>query len=187
LLLAFVYAARMSPRIIRAAAIADLPVITRIYAQAVREGTASFEIDPPDGAEMQRRFDALQAAGHPYLVAECDGAVAGYAYAGPYRARPAYRFSVEDSVYVAPGWQRRGIGRALLASLIEAAEAKDFRQMVAVIGDSANTPSIELHRDAGFRLVGTLENIGFKFGRWLDSVLMQRALGEGASSTPDEA
>jgi L-amino acid N-acyltransferase YncA len=186
LLLAFVYAARMSPRIIRPAAIADLPVITRIYAQAVREGTASFEIDPPDGAEMQRRFDALQAAGHPYLVAECDGAVAGYAYAGPYRARPAYRFSVEDSVYVAPGWQRRGIGRALLASLIEAAEAKAFRQMVAVIGDSANTSSIELHRAAGFRLVGTLENIGFKFGRWLDSVLMQRALGEGASNTPDE-
>jgi phosphinothricin acetyltransferase len=167
--------------------VADLAAITRIYAQAVREGTASFEIDPADSAEMQRRFEALQADGYPYLVAECDGTVAGYAYAGPYRARPAYRFSVEDSVYVAPGRQRGGIGRALLASLIEAAEAKAFRQMVAVIGDSANTSSIELHRAAGFRLVGTLENIGFKFGRWLDSVLMQRALGEGAGSTPDEA
>jgi phosphinothricin acetyltransferase len=186
LLSAFIYAACMSPRIVRPAAVADLAAITRIYAQAVREGTASFEIDPPDTAEMQRRFEALQAGGYPYLVAECDGTVAGYAYAGPYRARPAYRFSVEDSVYVAPGRQRGGIGRALLASLIEAAEAKAFRQMVAVIGDSANTSSVELHRAAGFRLVGTLENIGFKFGRWLDSVLMQRALGEGAGSTPDE-
>jgi L-amino acid N-acyltransferase YncA len=171
---------------IRPAAVSDLAAITRIYAHAVREGTASFEIDPPDDAEMARRYAALQAAGYPYLVAECDGAVAGYAYAGPYRARPAYRWSVEDTVYVAPRWQRRGIGRALLAALIEAAEANAFRQMVAVIGDSAHTPSIELHRAAGFRLVGTLENIGFKFGRWLDSVLMQRALGAGAGNAPYE-
>ena len=120
-------------------------------------------------------------------MAECDRGVAGYAYAGPYRARPAYRWSVEDTVYVAPRWHRQGIGRALLAALIETAEANAFRQMVAVIGDSANTSSIELHRAAGFRLVGTFENIGFKFGRWLDSVLMQRALGAGAGNAPDES
>jgi L-amino acid N-acyltransferase YncA len=176
----------MGPHI-RPAAVSDLAAITRIYAQAVREGTASFEIDPPDDAEMVRRYEALRAAGYPYLVAECDGAVAGYAYAGPYRARPAYRWSVEDTVYVAPHWHRQGIGRALLAALIETAEANAFRQMVAVIGDSANTSSIELHRAAGFRLVGTFENIGFKFGRWLDSVLMQRALGAGAGNVPDES
>ncbi len=172
---------------IRPAQISDVPAIARIYAQAVREGTASFEIDPPDEAEMQRRYQALQAGKFPYLVAQCDGAVAGYAYAAPYRARPAYDWSVEDTVYVAPEWHRRGVGRALLAALIEEAEARAFRQMVAVIGDSANTASVELHRAAGFRLVGTLENIGFKFDRWLDSVLMQRALGAGASKAPDNS
>jgi L-amino acid N-acyltransferase YncA len=169
---------------IRPVRVADVPAVTRIYAHAVREGTASFEIDPPDEAEIQRRYEALQAGGYPYLVAEFDGAIAGYAYAGPYRARPAYGWSVEDSVYVTPEWHRRGIGRALLEALIEEAESRSFRQMVAVIGDSANTASIELHRFAGFRLVGTLENIGFKFGRWLDSVLMQRELGQGATSRP---
>jgi len=168
---------------IRPAQISDVSAIVRIYAQAVREGTASFEIDPPDEAEMQRRYKAL-AGKFPYLVAQWDGAVAGYAYAAPYRARPAYDWSVEDTVYVAPEWHRRGVGRALLTALIEEAEARAFRQMVAVIGDSANTASVELHRAAGFRLVGTLENIGFKFDRWLDSVLMQRALGAGASKAP---
>jgi phosphinothricin acetyltransferase len=170
---------------IRPARISDIPAIARIYAQAVREGTASFEIDPPDETEIQRRFQALQTGRFPYLVAQCDGAIAGYAYAAPYRARPAYDWSVEDSVYVAPEWHRRGVGGALLTALIGEAEARAFRQMVAVIGDSANTASIELHHATGFRLVGTLENIGFKFNRWLDSVLMQRTLGAGATNAPD--
>ena len=121
---------------------------------------------------------------YPYLVAEIDGTLAGYAYAGPYRARPAYHWSVEDSIYIAPRLQRRGIGRALLERLINETEAGGYRQMIAVIGDSANFSSIELHRAAGFRLVGTFDNVGFKFGRWLDSVLMQRPLGPGATTTP---
>jgi phosphinothricin acetyltransferase len=170
---------------IRPAQPRDLTVITAIYDHAVRYGTASFELDPPDQREMARRYEILCAAGYPYLVAELDGEVVGYAYAGPYRARPAYRWSVEDSIYIAPQSQRRGIGRALLEQLISGAEAGDFRQMIAVIGDTANTASIELHRRAGFRTVGTFENVGFKFGRWLDSVLMQRPLGRGAQTAPD--
>jgi L-amino acid N-acyltransferase YncA len=174
----------MSDLSIRPATPHDLAAITRIYDHAVRHGTASFEIEPPDETEMTRRYQALRAGGHPYLVAEHAGAVAGYAYAGPYRARPAYRWSVEDSIYVAADAQRRGIGRVLLERLIAEAEAGGFRQMIAVIGDSANAASIELHRAAGFRLVGTFDNVGFKFGRWLDSVLMQRALGKGAGANP---
>ena len=169
---------------IRAATAAHIPAITAIYDDAVRHGTASFELEPPDAAEMARRRQALVDGGFPYLVAEADGAVAGYAYAGPYRPRPAYRWSVEDSVYVAPALHRRGIGAALLGRLIVAAEQRGFRQMVAVIGDSAQAPSIELHRAAGFRLIGTIENVGYKFGRWLDTVLMQRPLGPGASTNP---
>jgi L-amino acid N-acyltransferase YncA len=171
--------------VIRPAEPLDLPTITGIYDHAVRHGTASFEIAPPDEPEMMRRFEALRASGHPYLVADRGGAIAGYAYAGPYRARPAYHWCVEDSIYVAPQWQGHGIGRLLLDHLIEAAAAADFRQMIAVIGDSANTASIALHRTAGFRLVGTFDNVGFKFGRWLDSVLMQRPLGLGAITPPD--
>jgi len=174
----------MPEPLIRPAAPADIPSITRIYDQAVREGSASFELTPPDQAEMMRRFESLKAGGFPYLVAEVAGTVAGYAYAGPYRARPAYRWTVENSVYVDVTAHRRGLGRALLARLIAESEARGFRQMIAVIGDSANAASIELHRAAGFRLVGTFENVGFKFGRWLDSVLMQRALGDGAETTP---
>src|SRR5438132_3468856 len=169
---------------IRTAAPHDLAAITRIYDHAVRHGTASFEIEPPDEAEMARRQSALLAGGFPYLVAEHDGMVAGYAYAGPYRARPAYRWSVEDSIYLDPQMQGRGIGRALLERLIVEAQTRGFRQMIAVIGDSANSSSIELHRALGFRLVGTFDNVGFKFGRWLDSVLMQRRLGEGAGTVP---
>jgi L-amino acid N-acyltransferase YncA len=169
---------------IRPAGPADIAAITRIYAHAVRHGTASFELDPPDEAEMARRQRALTEDGFPYLVAELDGGIAGYAYAGPYRARPAYRFSVEDSVYVAADAHRRGVGRALLDRLIVESEACGFRQMIAVIGDSAQAPSIELHRAAGFRLIGAIESVGFKFGHWLDSVLMQRALGPGASTVP---
>jgi len=156
----------------------DNAAITHIYAHAVRHGTASFE------AEMARRQAALAAGGYPFLVAELAGAVAGYAYAGPYRTRPAYRFTVEDSIYVAPQAQRGGIGRALLERLLDDAQARGFRQMIAVIGDSAQTPSIALHRACAFRLIGTFEAVGFKFDRWLDSVLMQRALGPGGATVP---
>jgi len=169
---------------IRPAQPRDLAVITAIYDDAVRHGTASFELDPPDQAEMARRYETLHAGGYPYLVAELNGDVVGYAYAGPYRARPAYRWTIEDSIYIAPQAQRRGIGRALLARLIADAEAGGFRQMIAVIGDTANTGSVEVHRTAGFRLVGTFDNVGFKFGRWLDTVLMQRELGQGATAAP---
>jgi L-amino acid N-acyltransferase YncA len=178
----------MTPVSIRAATPADIAGITRIYADAVKHGTASFELEPPDEAEMLRRQTALADAGYPYIVAESvvesAGKLLGYAYAGPYRTRPAYRFSVEDSIYVDPAAQRRGVGRLLLARLIAEAEARGFRQMIAVIGDSAQTASIELHHKAGFRHIGTIENVGFKFGRWLDSVLMQRALGPGATRAP---
>jgi L-amino acid N-acyltransferase YncA len=169
---------------IRSAEPRDLPAITAIYAEAVRHGTASFELEAPDEDEMAKRYEALRASGHPYLVAELAGKVVGYAHAGPYRARPAYRFTVEDSIYLAPDIQRRGIGRALLDRLIVESEARGYRQMIAVIGDSAQTPSIALHAAAGFRMVGTLEAVGFKFDRWLDSVLMQRPLGKGATTTP---
>jgi phosphinothricin acetyltransferase len=172
------------PVLIRAATPADLPAITAIYEHAVRHGTATFEIEPPDGAEMKRRMEALLAGGFPYLVAEDDGAVAGYAYAGPYRARIAYRFTVEDSIYLAPERQRRGIGAQLLAALIAQSEKRGFRQMIAVIGDSANAGSIAVHERAGFAMTGTLRAVGFKFGRWLDTVLMQRALGPGDTTLP---
>ena len=170
--------------LIRAAQPQDLAVITAIYDHAVRHGTASFELEPPDAGEMTRRYETLRRGGYPYLVAEIDGELLGYAYAGPYRARPAYHWSVEDSIYIAPQSHRRGIGRALIERLIAEAEAAGFRQMIAVIGDSANAGSIELHRRAGFRMVGIFDNVGFKFGRWLDSVLMQRPLGAGAATDP---
>jgi L-amino acid N-acyltransferase YncA len=174
----------MPELVIRPAAAADIGAIARIYAHAVRFGTASFELEPPDEAEMARRQRALLEAGYPFLVAQAEGGVLAYAYAGPYRARPAYRWSVENSVYVAPEAQRRGIGRALIDALIAEAERRGFRQMIAVIGDSASAASIAVHRAAGFRPIGTLEAVGFKHGRWLDTVLMQRALGPGASADP---
>ena len=170
---------------IRPAKTSDIPAITRIYAHAVEHGTASFELTPPDEAEMARRMNDLTGKGYPYLAAEIEGVLAGYAYAGPYRARPAYRLTVEDSVYIAPDRHRRGIGRALLAALIEAAAARGFRQMIAVIGDSPRqAASIGLHEALGFRHVGILQDVGFKHGRWLDSVLMQRELGTGAKTAP---
>jgi len=171
--------------VIRPATLSDVPAITRIYAHAVEHGTASFELTPPDQAEIARRMSDLTAEGYPYLAAEIDGTLAGYAYAGPYRARPAYRLTVEDSVYIAPAMHRRGVGRALLAALIDAAAARGYRQMIAVIGDSGNQAgSIGLHEAAGFRHVGILQDVGFKHGRWLDSVLMQRALGDGGTTKP---
>jgi phosphinothricin acetyltransferase len=174
----------MSAVVIRPATPADIPAIARIYAEAVEYGTASFELDPPEEAEMAQRMQSLADGGFPYLAAGIDGGLVGYAYAGPYRPRRAYRFSVEDSIYVDPGAHRKGIGRALLSRLIEESERRGYRQMIAVIGDSAQMPSIELHRAAGFRMIGAIENVGFKFGRWLDTVLMQRELGPGASTKP---
>jgi phosphinothricin acetyltransferase len=174
----------MSEPSIRPAAPGDIAAITGIYADAVAHGTASFELEPPDQPEMARRQRTLLDGGYPYIVAERGGNVIGYAYAGPYRSRPAYRFSVEDSIYIAPAAQRLGIGRALLARLIEESELRGFRQMIAVIGDSAQHSSIALHRALGFRFIGTIENVGYKFDRWLDSVLMQRALGPGADRRP---
>jgi L-amino acid N-acyltransferase YncA len=174
----------MSTAILRPAGGGDIAAITRIYGDAVTHGTASFELEPPDEAEMARRHQALLAGGYPYLVAEVTGAIAGYAYAGAYRARPAYRWCVEDSVYVAPDYHRRGIGRLLLARLVEECEQRGFRQMIAVIGDSAQTPSIALHAALGFDMIGTLRSVGFKHGRWLDTPLMQRALGPGDTAPP---
>jgi phosphinothricin acetyltransferase len=173
----------MTTALIRAATPADIPAVTRVYAHSVLHGTASFELEPPDETEMLRRYTAL-AGRFPYLIAEERGDLVGYAYAGPYRSRPAYDWTVEDSIYLAPEAQGRGIGRALLDSLIAESEARGYRQMLAVIGDSQQTPSIALHRAAGFRLAGTFVSVGFKFGRWLDSVLMQRALGPGDTTPP---
>ena len=164
----------------------DLPAIAAIYAHHVLTGLASFEIDPPDESEMRRRYAEVLARGLPFLVAEGDGAVLGYAYAAPYRTRPAYRFTVEDSVYVAHKRVGRGIGSLLLASLVSACGRAGCRQMIPVIGDSANAASIALHERCGFARVGLLPATGFKFGRWVDSVLMQRAIGEGDATLPGE-
>jgi L-amino acid N-acyltransferase YncA len=171
---------------IRPATLTDIPGITRIYAHAVQHGTASFELEPPTEAEMRKRMEALLAGKFPYLVAEVDGMLAGYAYAGPYRARPAYRFSVENSIYVAPELHRRGIGKILLAALIEACTARGFRLMIAVIGDSNQAASIGVHKALGFKDAGVFKNVGWKFERWLDTVHMQLPLGEGANTAPDE-
>jgi phosphinothricin acetyltransferase len=133
---------------------------------------------------MLRRFKTLVDAGFPYLIAEADRAIMGYAYAGPYRARPAYRFSVENSIYVSPGAHRRGVGRILLAALIDVCTRRGYRQMIAIIGDSANSGSIGLHRAMGFRFSGTIHSVGYKHGRWLDSVIMQLPLGPGDTEPP---
>ena len=169
---------------IRAARHADLGAIQAIYAHHVEHGLASFEEVAPDLAEMRRRFDDIAARRLPYFVGCIGSTVAGYGYCAPYRARSAYRYVLEDSVYVDPGYLRRGIGRALLAALIEGAASLGFRQLIAVIGDSANTPSIALHAQEGFLRAGTLRSVGFKFGRWLDSVIMQRPLGPGDATRP---
>lgn len=170
---------------IRASVPADVPAITAIYAHHVLSGLASFEIVPPGEAENARRRDELLARGLPHLVAVLGGKVAGYAYAAPYRARPAYRYTLEDSVYVAPTAVRRGLGRALLDALVATCTTLGYRQMIAVIGDSANAASISLHEACGFARTGLLPGVGFKHGRWVDSVLMQRALGLGDAAAPE--
>lgn len=169
---------------LRAAAASDLPAITALYALEVRDGVATYEYEAPDEAEMTRRWQAVVTQGYPYLIAEIDGAFAGYAYASSYRSRDGYRWTVEDTVYVQPDFQGRGIGRALLRQLIADCEALGFRQMVAVIGDSTNTASIALHAHLGFQTVGVFNGLGRKHGRWLDTVQMQRPLGPGAATAP---
>lgn len=169
---------------IRAATPEDSSAIAAIYDAAVLAGTASFEIDPPGPEEMARRRQAVIDAGYPFLVMEEEGRVVGYAYATAFRPRVAYANTVENSVYVDETQHGRGIGKALLEALITACESRDFRQMVAVIGDSGNAGSIALHRACGFAPIGILPATGFKLGRWIDTVLMQRALGAGATTPP---
>lgn len=170
---------------IRPASAADIPAITAIYAVEVRDFVNTYETEVPDESEMARRMAALQQRGFPYLAAELDGRVAGYAYAGTYRARVAFDWTVENSVYVAAWAQGRGVGKALLGALIDACTAAGFRQMVAVIGEPSNTASIALHERFGFVHVGTYRGLGRKHGRWLDTVQMQRALGAGDATPPD--
>ena len=170
---------------IRAAILADVPAIHEIYGYHVQHGLASWELTPPIQTEIQTRMSNLLEQKYPYFVAEIDSIVVGYTYASAYRPRLGYRYTVENSVYVHPNYQRRGLGRLLLNRLIEACEASGYRQMIAVIGDSGNTPSIRLHQELGFIHIGTLPSIGFKHGRWVDCVLMQRSLGEGDRRSPD--
>ena len=172
--------------LVRAATPDDLAAIQAIYAHHVLSGTASFEQTPPDEIEIARRFAAVQALGAPYLVGELDGAVRGFAYAGAYRPRAAYRLTVEDSIYVDPAATGHGLGTALLDELIQRCTQAGFRQMIAVIGGSDNTGSIRLHERLGFTHAGCLAATGLKFGRWVDTVLMQRALGEGDATLPEE-
>ena len=167
--------------LIRPSRPADLPALTAIYAHAVLHGTGTFELDPPDLAEIARRRDDELGKGLPGLVAEAQGQVLGYAYANHFRPRRAYRFCLEDSIYLHPDARGQGLGRVLLAELIGRCEAAGARQMLAVIGDSANAGSIGVHAALGFEPTGLLKASGWKFGRWLDVVLMQRALGPGAS------
>ncbi|MEX6665080.1 N-acetyltransferase family protein [Pseudomonas sp. W2-17] len=171
--------------ILRDARESDMPAVQAIYAHHVIHGTASFELEPPTLEQMLQRRADICANGLPYLVAERDGEVVGYAYATLYRPRPAYRFTVEDSVYVREGMAGFGIGHGLLAGVIQHCTASGRRQMVAIIGNSENSASIRLHARQGFRQVGVFESVGFKHGRWLDTVIMQRELGEGASTTPE--
>lgn len=172
--------------LVRDSADADLPALHAIYSHHVRHGTASFETEPPALDEIRARRDAVRERGLPYLVAEADGEVLGYAYASAYRPRPAYRHTLENSVYVRAGETGRGVGNLLLAELIRRCERGGWRQMVAVIGDSGNAASIALHARHGFRMTGTLQSVGYKFGRWLDTVIMQRELGDGDRTPPPD-
>lgn len=169
---------------IRDATDADFTVIQSIYAHHVLTGVASFEETPPSVDEMQKRHAAVLAHGLPYIVAVLDGEIAGYAYATLYRPRIAYRYTIEDSIYVDNACRGRGVGRALLAALIARCEHGPWRQMIAVIADGGRSGSASLHRDAGFEVIGTLKAVGFKHGRWLDSTMMQRALGHGSDTPP---
>ena len=174
----------MSGLTVRASTEADVARCAEIYGHHVLHGTASFEVDPPNVAEMAKRRATVLDLGLPYLVAEMEGRLLGYAYAGLYRARPAYRFTVENSIYIDKDAVGQGVGKALLLPLIDLCARDGRRQMIAVIGDSAHVASINLHAACGFAMVGTLKSVGFKFGRWLDSVLMERPLGPGDTTLP---
>lgn len=174
------------PPTVRDATPADVPAIAALYATEVRDHVNTYEYDVPGEAEMAQRMRAVLDAGYPYLVAELDGRFAGYAYASGYRARAGYRKTVENSVYVAPGLQGRGVGAALMQALIDACEARGYRQMIAVIGEPTNTASIRLHEKFGFTLVGIFRGIAWKHDRWLDTVQMQRTLGAGTTAPPQD-
>jgi len=169
---------------IRPGTLADMAAIRAIYARHVLEGLATFEEIPPDSAEMGRRFADVTGRGLPWLVAEAGGRLLGYAYAGPYRARSAYRFAVEDSIYLDPAATGQGLGTRMLERLVAESEAQGARQMLAVIGDSGNAGSIGVHRRCGFAHAGVLRSVGFKLGRWVDTVMMQRPLGVGDDTLP---
>ncbi|MFZ5789300.1 MAG: GNAT family N-acetyltransferase [Pseudomonadota bacterium] len=177
-------AARQLPILVREARLEDVPVIQAIYAHHVLNSFATFEEVPPDPAEMNRRREDILARGFPYVVAERGGQVRGYAYCSSFRPRSAYRYTVEDSVYVAPDAVGQGFGRAAMREVIRRATALGMRQMMAVIGDSANSASIKMHESLGFERVALLRSVGFKLGRWVDSVIMQLALGEGDRTPP---
>ncbi|RMR08947.1 Phosphinothricin N-acetyltransferase [Pseudomonas syringae pv. helianthi] len=170
--------------ILRDACDHDMPAVQAIYADHVLHGISSFELEPPSLAELLQRRAQVLGNGLPYLVAERAGEVVGYGYATLYRPRPAYRFTVEDSVYIRDGMGGQGIGQALLGELLQRCEQGGWRQMIAVIGNSENIASLRLHERLGFRRVGVFESVGFKHGRWVDTVLMQRRLGDGSGSAP---
>ncbi len=170
--------------IIRTSQDSDLPAITAIYAHHVLHGTGTFEIDPPSETDMAARRADVLSKGLPWLVAEDNGTVLGYAYCNWFKPRPAYRFSAEDSIYMANDVRGKGLGRALLTELCASAERAGVRKLIAVIGDSANTGSVGVHRALGFAPVGVLKSCGWKFDRWLDVVLMDKALGFGNQSAP---
>ena len=170
---------------IRAAAKGDIPAIAAIYAREVLENVATFEEVPPSEGEMGQRMDKVHGLGLPYIVAECDGDILGYAYAGPFHARAAYRYTVEDTVYIRPDQHRRGIGRALLADIVGRCESLGARQMMALITHLPDSGSVALHAALGFRMMGVAHSVGYKFGRWLDVAYMQRPLGAADQTPPD--
>lgn len=173
--------------IIRPACESDITDITMIYEHAVLHGTGTYELDPPDEAEMLRRYRHITGNGFPWCAAEEAGVVLAYAYASPFRTRPAYRWAIEDSVYVAPEAKGKGTGKLLLQALLDRCEALGFHQMIAVIGDGkGNKGSVALHQSLGFKLSGTIEGSGFKFGQWIDTVIMQKALNGGLDHLPDQ-
>ena len=172
--------------LIRSSSDADLPAITAIYAHHVLHGTGSFETEPPSLADMTARRADVLSKGLPYLVVEHEGTIAGFAYGNWFKPRPAYRYSVEDSIYMAPDLQRRGLGRALLAELLARFEAVGIRKVMAIVGDSANTGSVGIHLALGFTQVGVVESCGWKFGAWRDIVIMQKTIGPGDTQPPHE-